>query len=107
MSHDPRCPWKPQVIGHAGDAQAATPAVACQCPLIEQVRTDEAADCASHEQAVRDQAIRDCIAAVAELKPLLTQSKYKGGYDCCGCSTIDDLYCDSIDAMRALLEGEK
>ncbi len=26
-----------------------------------------------------------------EIRPLLDKDKYDGGYDCCGCSTYDDI----------------
>ena len=43
-----------------------------------------------------------CITAVEALRPLLFVDKYDGGYDCCGCSTLDQLHDDAIVALRAL-----
>ena len=46
--------------------------------------------------------------AVVALKPRLKVDKYKGGYDCCGCSTTYDLMEDAlaaIDALRGELNG--
>ena len=44
MTHDPLCPWKPQVIGST-DGQAAAPAVACACDLIAKLREDMLSKC--------------------------------------------------------------
>lgn len=41
-----------------------------------------------------------CITAVEALEPRLDMDKYKGGYDCCGCSTPADLYVDALNALR-------
>jgi len=45
------------------------------------------------------QAARD---AVAALSPMLDVDKYRGGYDCCGCSTTYDLHHDSLAAIDGL-----
>ncbi|MBU6278683.1 MAG: hypothetical protein KGN78_05510 [Actinomycetales bacterium] len=42
--------------------------------------------------------------AVVALKPWLKVEKYKGGYDCCGCSTTYDLMRDALAAIDALRE---
>ena len=42
--------------------------------------------------------------AVVALKPRLKVEKYKGGYDCCGCSTTYDLMADALAAIDALKE---
>ena len=42
--------------------------------------------------------------AVAALEPRLKLEKYKGGYDCCGCSTTYDLMKDALAAIDALRE---
>ena len=42
--------------------------------------------------------------AVVALKPRLKVEKYKGGYDCCGCSTTYDLMKDALAAIDALRE---
>ena len=42
--------------------------------------------------------------AVVALKPRLKVEKYKGGYDCCGCSTTYDLMEDALAAIDALKE---
>ena len=42
--------------------------------------------------------------AVVALKPRLKVEKYKGGYDCCGCSTTYDLMKDALAAIDALKE---
>lgn len=44
--------------------------------------------------------------AVAALEPLLGRSKHEGGYDCCGCATIDYLWTDALDAIDALKESK-
>ena len=53
---------------------------------------------------VREDMLAKCIKAVEALEPLLFVDKWHGGYDCCGCSTLDALHEDSINAMRALQE---
>lgn len=52
--------------------------------------------------AIRDQALLDAVAAVKALEPLLDADKYSGGYDCCGCGTLYDLYEDAITAIEDL-----
>lgn len=42
------------------------------------------------------------IAAVVALEPRLRVTLREGGYDCCGCSTLDELYLDVIDALKAM-----
>ena len=42
--------------------------------------------------------------AVVALSPRLEVQKYKGGYDCCGCSTTYDLMKDALAAIDALRE---
>lgn len=42
--------------------------------------------------------------AVVALKPWLEVETYKGGYDCCGCSTTYDLMEDALAAIDALRE---
>ena len=42
--------------------------------------------------------------AVVALKPWLEVESYKGGYDCCGCSTTYDLMEDALAAIDALRE---
>jgi hypothetical protein len=46
--------------------------------------------------------IDKCISEIELLRPLLSVSKYNGGYDCCGCSTLDDLYFDIIQKLKEL-----
>lgn len=40
--------------------------------------------------------------AVEALGPLLDVDKYKGGYDCCGCSSPIDLFAD----IMSIIDGE-
>lgn len=35
-----------------------------------------------------------------EIRPLLDEDKYHGGYDCCGCSTYDDILDHAIRVVR-------
>jgi len=58
------------------------------------------------EDKIRDRAIRDCVDVVKTLEPLLYKSKYDGGWDCCGCSTIGQEYGDIINAIKSLLKEE-
>jgi hypothetical protein len=53
---------------------------------------------------VRQRAINDSIAEVESLRSLLFVSKYDGGYDCCGCTTLDSLYSDMIKKLQELLK---
>ena len=41
-----------------------------------------------------------CISEIESLEPLLSISKYDGGYDCCGCTTLHDLYSDIIQKLK-------
>lgn len=41
-------------------------------------------------------------AAVEALGPLLSVDKHKGGYDCCGCSTMVDLF----DDVLSIIDGK-
>ena len=50
-------------------------------------------------------AINDALEAVEKLKPLLGEIPENGGYDCCGCSTLDKLLQDSLSAIRKLEMG--
>jgi hypothetical protein len=80
MNHDPLCSYyKPGVFWESH--------VCVTCDLIAKAREDMLAK---------------CIAAVEALRPLLFVDKYDGGYDCCGCSTLDQLHDDAIVALRAL-----
>ena len=54
------------------------------------------------EQRVLDSARE----AVVALTPRLEVEKYKGGYDCCGCSTTYDLMEDALAAIDALLKEQ-
>jgi hypothetical protein len=40
--------------------------------------------------------------AVAAMEPLLSETPLHGGYDCCGCSTLDQLHADALAAIDAL-----
>ena len=55
------------------------------------------------EQRVLDEARE----AVETLDPLLDVKKHKGGYDCCGCDTPDQLLYDALAAIDALRENKK
>lgn len=46
--------------------------------------------------------LREAREAVASLEPLLDRHKSEGGYDCCGCATIDYLLTDALAAIDAL-----
>ncbi len=37
---------------------------------------------------------------VETLKPRLWMTTFEGGYDCCGCSTLMDLYDDALAAIK-------
>lgn len=63
----------------------------CNCDDIAAIRKDE-----------RAAALRDAVEAVKALEPLLEVDKYSGGYDCCGCGTLYDLYDDAMTAIEAL-----
>jgi|688.fasta_scaffold192437_2 hypothetical protein len=83
-SHDPLCPL-------SGSTEWDDVIGCDDCNLIAKVREDQT---------------QRCVAAVETLEPLLDIDKFKGGYDCCGCSTTSDVYIDSIDAMSALLVND-
>jgi hypothetical protein len=87
----------------------------CRCDLIAKVRQDQ--QILSLSTRVRElkpyangycdgerDMLAKCIAAVEALEPLLFVDKHHGGYDCCGCSTLDALHEDALAAMRALQE---
>lgn len=60
-----------------------------------------AGDCiCSALRACEQRVLKAAWEAVKELEPLLGMEKYKGGYDCCGCSTPTSLYVDVIAALR-------
>jgi len=54
-------------------------------------------------EAGKANGIMDCIDKMESLRPLLAESKYDGGYDCCGCSTLGNLYGDIKVKLQALL----
>lgn len=43
----------------------------------------------------------------AEIEPLLETEKYKGGYDCCGCSTYRSLYEDMLAIVQDTEDDRK
>jgi len=45
-------------------------------------------------------ALNDAVNRVETLKPRLWMTTFEGGYDCCGCSTLMDLYDDAIAAIK-------
>ena len=53
-------------------------------------------------QRARERALDAAREAVVALSPRLDVEKYKGGYDCCGCSTTYDLMEDALAAIDAL-----
>ena len=71
--------------------------------LVEQEGTLEAFDrwLAAHDKEVLDKAVE----RVTALEPLLSVDKWDGGYDCCGCSTLSNLFADAVTAVRG--EGEQ
>lgn len=42
----------------------------------------------------------------AEIRPLIDTDKVKGGYDCCGCSTYDDILDHAIRIVRGEVSVE-
>lgn len=115
-NHDPLCPFFYDHTGQELVRQTGNGCVYCQ--LIARVREDER-DCDAHGDTIRYRcthyqqgrkdgyatALRDAVEAVKELAPMLNVAKWKGGYDCCGCSTLDQLHDDAGAAIESL--GEK
>jgi hypothetical protein len=54
---------------------------------------------AGYEQGQRD-AIAAAVQRVEALKPMLWMTKREGGYNCCGCNTLLELYEDCIAAIK-------
>lgn len=89
--HLPECPTENAVCHKAWPTSHECVDCRCICPELR-----------ACEQRVLD-AARE---AVVALKPRLKVEKYKGGYDCCGCSTTYDLMEDALAAIDAL-RGER
>ena len=63
--------------------------------------------CCAALRACEQRVLNAAREAVVDLKPRLKVEKYKGGYDCCGCSTPYDLMEDALAAIDALREEQK
>ena len=53
---------------------------------------------AGYSEGQRD-AIAAAVQRVEAFRPLLGRTPFEGGYDCCGCNTLDELYEDCIAAI--------
>lgn len=71
----------------------------CQRWFTDMPEPDECPACEMF-RACEQRVLKAAWEAVKELEPLLGMEKYKGGYDCCGCSTPTSLYVDVIAALR-------
>jgi len=78
--HDPLCPQQPRADGATLEMRNGK-VVYCGCDLIAEV-------------------ITAAVQRVEALKPMLWMTKREGGYDCCGCNTLDELYEDCIAAIK-------
>ena len=100
MTHDTLCPS----LLDAGlpDKFGMMERASCRCDLIARVREDMAAKYLIADREHYAAGLRDAVEAVKALAPMLNVAKWEGGYDCCGCSTLDKLHDDSVAAIEAL-----
>ena len=81
------------------------PSQECICERLKQaenyarIAVMHTVDVDSYEQGQRD-ALDAAVQRVEALKPKLWITQRDGGYDCCGCNTLDELYEDCIDAIK-------
>lgn len=86
MDHLPECLAKP--------CDCRPRSVMCRC-----------ADCICDRlRACEQRVLTAAREAIETLDPLLAVEKHKGGYDCCGCDTPDQLLYDALAAIDALKE---
>ena len=55
---------------------------------------------AEHDAEIRADEREKAAQRVEALEPKLDMSKWDGGYDCCGCSTLYRLFDEAVDAAR-------
>ena len=80
----------------------------CECDDTHFKSTDCDFNCICPSLRACEQRVLDAAReAVVALKPWLEVETYKGGYDCCGCSTTYDLMEDALAAIDALREKQK
>lgn len=98
-NHLPECEWNDETRVNRR----------CICPALRaceaRVTADEIAyanlrAASAYAAGVSDERAR-IKAGVKALTPLLDVAKFKGGYDCCGCSTLSELHEDVL----AVIEG--
>ena len=94
--HLPECSYTPGIWYSLDDDCICDALRACE----QRVNDEWVRDYGGHRAfALGVQAARE---AVVALTPRLDVEKYKGGYDCCGCSTTYDLMEDALAAIDAL-----